>query len=587
MKKISWCVALIIMHLNIQAQRPRPIPPRRVPQIEEQKVELYENTNFTGTVKLLSPGQYVLSDFNDIASSVRVPPGLVAVIYEHADNGGKYGMSVDLMEDCPDLSGYDFNDKTSYIVIFNSVKYGTPDKPGNFYYRRNRKGNGQFVPGHWERERVNGQKPDNSPPAVVFLTTDPDDIESAPLASQAEIDEFNNVQKNQLGVGVLAGETTKPFYYHNNEPGEEVYKYNKIIDPARLPGKFYDWMGEKLGRAGILVKPLAVIDDVSLDIKDWIFGSSSSKVKMDCWYPDSEFKTTVCGTMEGDAFICPQDYLHTQVTVDKDVNFEILPYDKFKPMLVNRWIGDKFNVIEGEVKAKNLSNFNPGTNKTTETTSPVNPLLMKIKKDDNVCLHGPWMGDILDLNAKLPVPFTDSKIELVNIDLRNNNEIHPVNQLWRKVGNETQLIAIVDGTGYFQKMGNSEVAASGLNQRMRFYFAFILSKYTAAINNSLLEFDINGIGFDFTDVPAENILPKTITLKQNGAVRVKVNDNSSIRNQNTHKVFFEKVRKTANGSVLGYIVVETEPISKQGGSINIFVKNITKVKDLPVITEQQ
>jgi hypothetical protein len=92
---------------------------------------------------------------------------------------------------------------------------------------------------------------------------------------------------------------------------------------------------------------------------------------------------------------------------------------------------------------------------------------------------------------------------------------------------------------------------------------------------------VNGIGFDFTDIPPNDVNPERITLKQNGQERIIINDNTVLRNQRTHKVFFEKVRKRPNGAIQGYIVFETEPINKQGGSINIFVKNVT-VNNSPV-----
>ena len=33
---------------------------------------------------------------------------------------------------------------------------------------RNRKVDDLVIPGHWERKRANGKKPDNSPPAIVY-----------------------------------------------------------------------------------------------------------------------------------------------------------------------------------------------------------------------------------------------------------------------------------------------------------------------------------------------------------------------------------------------------------------------------------
>ena len=550
------------------------------------EVVLFEQANFSGQSKSYKPGVYLLSDFNDMTSSIRVPAGLIAIIYEHANEKGGYGSYVDLLEDCPDLSMYSFNDKTSYLIVFSA------SRPG-FVYARNRMVNNQFVAGHWERQRAGGRLPDNSLPAVISSlpqTTDPDDIANAPLASQAEIDEFIDIQTNQLNVGVLAGETTKPFYYHHNQPGEEVYKYNKVIDVNRLPREIANrvngWVAENLGLPGVLlvnplIEPLGAIADLHIEIKDWLFGSGSNMKRMDFWFPVSEYRKTVCGKMIEEAEICGQDYTHTKLTIDRDVCLNLMPSERFRSMLTNRWTEETHDKIEGEVEAVNF--IQPGSQKQNEsqTITPRNPLLLQIKKDENVCFYGPWMGDICDINLKVQIPFTDEKIDLGNIDVRKNNEIHPINQLWRKKGNETQLFAIADGTGYFQKKGNGEVEASGLNQRMRFYIAFTLPPKLTPIANYMPVFDINGVGFDFTDTPISDIQPETFTLKHNGVVRVRINDNSVIRNQKTHRVFFDKVRKRPNGVLQGYVVVETEPITKQGGSINIIVKDLT-VNNSPV-----
>jgi hypothetical protein len=545
------------------------------------QVTFYEHANYSGNSKSFAPGEYRLTgaaDFNDMYSSVKVPAGMGVYIYEHADEKGGYGHLTDLLEDVPDLSVYDLNDKVSYINVF------TTTNPNGFVWVRGRNANGQFVAGHWERKKANGSLPDNRPPAVVSeqpsRTLPVDDIAFAPPATQAEIDELTDVLNNQMGVAVLGGETTKPFYYHHNQSGESVYKYNKIIDPAYLPGAFFDWLENKMGSFGFVVKPVEVITDLANDIKDFFFGSSSTKMQIDCWYPVSEFKQTVCGKLKEDAFLCPQNYLHTKVTIDKDVCYGLIPSPRFASLLTNRWTGETHESIEGEVKPVLLSNYNTSTGKTTETTTPRNPILMQVVENENVCFHGPWVGDILDLNFKVPVPLTSSSIDLGNIDLRKANEIHPMNQIWRKKGAETILTAVVDGTGYFQKIGNGEIAASGLYQRMRFYMAFLIPPTDNKLTGKLT-YDVNGIGFDFTDIPPNDVNPERITLKQNGQERIIINDNTVLRNQRTHKVFFEKVRKRPNGAIQGYIVFETEPINKQGGSINIFVKNVT-VNNSPV-----
>jgi len=126
-------------------------------------VTIYEDAGFGGRSKTLAPGGYrffMPDDFNDVVSSIQIPAGLAAQLFEHADDGGGYGISIDLLEDCPDLSVYGFNDKVSYVNVFSIA-----DRPG-FVWARSRMENGQFIPGHWERQRANGALPDNSTAVV-------------------------------------------------------------------------------------------------------------------------------------------------------------------------------------------------------------------------------------------------------------------------------------------------------------------------------------------------------------------------------------------------------------------------------------
>jgi hypothetical protein len=113
-------------------------------------VVLYENANFGGRSQTLGIGEHRLSDFNEIASSIKVPKGLVALLYEHADAGGGYGIEVDVLEDRSDLSRLNFNDKLSYLTVVSS-----PDSLGKVWVR-NSVQNGQFVSGHWEAPRASG-----------------------------------------------------------------------------------------------------------------------------------------------------------------------------------------------------------------------------------------------------------------------------------------------------------------------------------------------------------------------------------------------------------------------------------------------
>src|SRR5215469_9932886 len=108
-------------------------------------VTLFENAGFQGRSTTLGPGEHRLSDFNDIASSIRVSAGMVAYVYEHADASGGYGLSADFLEDCADLSAYYLNDKISYVSVCPARQ------ASGLIWVRGRLVNGEYVPGHWER----------------------------------------------------------------------------------------------------------------------------------------------------------------------------------------------------------------------------------------------------------------------------------------------------------------------------------------------------------------------------------------------------------------------------------------------------
>jgi hypothetical protein len=520
-----------------------------------------------------------------MVSSVKIPAGLVVIIYDHADAGGGYGSSIDLMEDCPQLSVYNFNDKAAYITVFNAKN------SAGLIWIRGKTQNGQYVAGHWERQRAGGINPNGVvavvAPPIQPHQPDPNDLSLAPKATQAEIDEFDNLYNNQIGAGVLGGSNKRPFYYHANQPNELVYKYQKLIDASRLPSGFLQWASGKIAGISVVGGALSmipytgkVIIEYVDEMKDWIFGSSSTATWIDAWYPVSENKVTVCGKMTDNVSICSQDYLHTKLTVDKDVNIEITPGNNFTWATNNRWLKpeEQKTTIEGEVKLKNLNNLNTANGNTNETTTPHNPLLIKILKDNNVCMYGPWMADILDMHAKVPIPFTGDNIDLGKLDINTNNEIHPVNQLWYKNGNDLQLIAIADGNGYFDKTSNTEIAASGLHLTRSFYVAFQIPKpnstTTAVTGFTSYEYNIDGIGFDFTNNAPQEIKAQTFLRKYNGVEVLKVNDNALIKLQKTHEIFFYKIRTRPDGSIQGYIIVETVLLDLPGGSINITVKKI-------------
>lgn len=137
------------MPVCLLSQKPSRVTGAMRTETQPKQVILFENTNFSGQSKSFPPGQYLLSDFNDRASSIKVPQGMVAILYEHVvlpDKG--YGISVDLLEDVADLSIYNFDNKVSYLTVFSATK------DNQYVWKRNAMANGQFIAGHWERKRA-------------------------------------------------------------------------------------------------------------------------------------------------------------------------------------------------------------------------------------------------------------------------------------------------------------------------------------------------------------------------------------------------------------------------------------------------
>lgn len=167
-------VAGLLLCSNIFSQVVQPPRPIRIPPrpIALQSVVIYENANFTGRAKSLGVGEHRLfqqtvntrvgdpANFDNIVSSIKVPPGFVAILFEEAEELSGYGAWVDLLEDRADLSALGFDNKSSYIKVFR-----TSDSRG-FIWVRSATKNGRFVAGHWERKRADGENP-NSSEAVV------------------------------------------------------------------------------------------------------------------------------------------------------------------------------------------------------------------------------------------------------------------------------------------------------------------------------------------------------------------------------------------------------------------------------------
>ena len=137
-----------------------------------QTVVIYEQKNFSGQSETLAIGDHRLTNWKP--ASIQVTAGLVAYLYESVNSAGVYGISVDLMENHPDLSEFGLNGNVSFISVFSGTR------PDGLFWSRNSMRSGQFVAGHWERNRAGGNPvdtvavassplPDKTPPAPTSI----------------------------------------------------------------------------------------------------------------------------------------------------------------------------------------------------------------------------------------------------------------------------------------------------------------------------------------------------------------------------------------------------------------------------------
>jgi hypothetical protein len=406
---------------------------------EYATVDLFDGIGFTGqSKKLKADTAYRLSDFNDITSSIRVPAGLVAVVYEHVDNGGGYGISVDLMEDCPDLSRYNFNNITSYVIILNSVKSitprnhdGTTGKPTYFYYARGRITNGEYVPGTWERERADGHMPENTSMAVVSPPIAPHDLSVLAVNGPTTTIAFLGVQSSEGKelwdkamndqLGIIGNDFRGPEHI-----GTACFE--RTIDTksecyTSLPGDAKDALVK------YLVTPTAYFVD--------LFGSGISS--MNFWYPQYRrsvrpsdhpefYKRTLSGILNN-AHFADEPCLY----LDEDLNLDIIPNKGYEYL-----ISEAHPVTKTGKSILGREDCNPFTSVEAEIT--LEPAIketflnnyLKSRINQNICVYGSWIYD--DGHCDQP-------------------EIHPAEQIWwmNQQGNvkKYNLNVICDASGRF------------------------------------------------------------------------------------------------------------------------------------------
>lgn len=111
--------------------------------LNEQKIVLYDNSNFGGLQKSFGIGEYSLDDFNEKASSIKVPPGLVVIVYEHSAQGVGYGRWVDFLEDQANLRNFNLDNQISRLKIVARTN------AGSVWIRNHKLQDGQIKEGHY------------------------------------------------------------------------------------------------------------------------------------------------------------------------------------------------------------------------------------------------------------------------------------------------------------------------------------------------------------------------------------------------------------------------------------------------------
>jgi hypothetical protein len=132
---------------------------------------IYSSSGFGGQAQELAIGDHRVSG----ASSIRVTPGTVAIVYRSADDAGGYGVSVDLLEDQPDLAKFGL-DQVSFVSVFPATKDNL------YFWARGAMRDGQYIPGHWERNRASG----NPAGSTVAVASPPLPARGATIATTVE-----------------------------------------------------------------------------------------------------------------------------------------------------------------------------------------------------------------------------------------------------------------------------------------------------------------------------------------------------------------------------------------------------------------
>lgn len=336
------------------------------------QVTLYDMPNFQGTNKSFAIGTFRLmseAGLNDRASSIRVPAGMGVIIFVDANETAGFGVHTDLLEDCADLSVYNLNDKISYINVFK-----IEGRAGHVWVR-GRMVNNQYVSGHWERKRTNGQMPDNSPPATVAPSLD------APLSTSPTVLSINGANTIISSLGV--------------QKTEERFK----------------WDGAMKNQLGVIGNDFRGIEEIGSACFQRASNNIAIPDNLNFWYPQKQlndhrsvvyFKRTLAGTItKVGQFINPGTFEDFDVNIDirPDPPFQYLVTNGHKPenttLMKAQHYGslgysgesdcpESFEVLEAEIADR----YKPGAGYEAKLVTMNKPRVGK-----KICVYGTWIWD--------------------------------------------------------------------------------------------------------------------------------------------------------------------------------------------------
>lgn len=525
--------------------------------VNSQSVVLYEHANYAGQAKTYGVGQYVLNDFNDVASSIRVPAGMVAVIYEHATANAGYGISVDLLEDRPDFTAFNFNDKTSYLVVFMA-------KRDNLYnYVRNAMVNGQFIAGHWERVRAKPVPVNPNPVAVVSPSI------PGPAITAASVLAINGATTTITSLGVQS-----------------------------IEGKGL-WERAMADQLGIIGNDYRGIEEIGSACFERASNNAAIPDFFNFWYPQKQkndhrsvvyFKRTLAGRVKE----------ARQVNIggtfnDYDVNVDIIPNPKYMYLVNDAHPREYTSLMETQWKASGAIPLveqsgmpNCDDPKTIEEFSRIEAEIAEdfwpkgdhtfgrarfadlalIRTGKDMCVYGTWIYD----RGHCCHP-----------------EIHPAEQFWwsepQATGKQYNLNVFCDASRRFfwrKQMDDGTKlkpwAAPPIKGLFAIAFEYVLPKTDATLGYSTRKFEVANIKhYNVIEYPNAD---QTYNLVYQNKTLV-----SFVPHNNAFKVSFEHVGMVPGepDKIRGFLVIETSvgSVTQIATSIRVPVGNTFQEIKIP------